>query len=119
MTINIGNTNGRRKPSTASRASCEAARVAGGVRAGARPNVINKVVFNSSTQPDCGPISPVSPWFDKGLTCAGREPRQGARARGEGGVKTPIPVKPLLEARSQNERLGQVIQAMAREAGFG
>src|SRR4029077_9036455 len=31
---------------------------------------------------------------------------------------TPIPVKLLLEASSQNERLGQVIQAMAREAGF-
>jgi len=60
----------------------------------------------------------VSPWFDKGLTCAGRNLAKARALVAKSGVKTPIPVKLLLEASSQTERLGQVIQAMAREAGF-
>ena len=36
----------------------------------------------------------------------------------QSGVKTPIPVKLLVQASSQQERLAQVVQAMAREAGF-
>jgi len=81
-------------------------------------DVINKVVFYNQVTPDCGPISPVSPWFDKSLKCPGRNLAKARQLVAKSGVKTPIPVKLMLEASSQTERLGQVIQAMAKEAGF-
>jgi peptide/nickel transport system substrate-binding protein len=60
----------------------------------------------------------VSPWFNRNLRCPGRDLAKARQLVQKSGVKTPIPVKLLVEASSQTVRLGQVIQAMAREAGF-
>jgi peptide/nickel transport system substrate-binding protein len=80
---------------------------------------INKVVFFDQFVPGCASISPVSKaWYPAGLKCPRRDlerARQLVRASGE---KTPVPVTLMLEASSQTERLGQVIQAMEDEAGF-
>jgi len=121
ITINSGNTDGTGKPFHPGKVKTplgEHPELREAFEAALDRNVINKVVFYNQVTPDCGPISPVSPWFDKGLTCAGRNLAKARALVAKSGVKTPIPVKLLLEASSQNERLGQVIQAMAREAGF-
>src|SRR3954451_14742491 len=52
------------------------------------------------------------------LQCPGRNLAPARQLVQKSGVKTPIPVKLLVQADSQQERLAQVIQAMAGEAGF-
>jgi peptide/nickel transport system substrate-binding protein len=121
ITINSGNTDGTGKtfhPGKVKTPLGEHPELREAFEAALDRNVINKVVFYNQVTPDCGPISPVSPWFDKGLQCPGRNLAKARQLVQKSGVKTPIPVKLLLEASSQTERLGQVIQAMAKEAGF-
>jgi peptide/nickel transport system substrate-binding protein len=121
ITINVGNTNGTGKPFHPGKVKtplAEHPELREAFEASLDRKVINKVAFYDQVTPDCGPISPVSPWFDKSLRCP---PRNLAKARElvrRSGVKTPIPVTLLVQAASQQERLGQVVQAMAKEAGF-
>jgi len=121
ITINTGNTEGTGKtfhPGKVKTPLAQHPELREAFEAALDRDVINKVVFYGQVTPDCGPISPVSPWFDKSLRCPGRDLAKARRLVAKSGVKTPIPVKLLLEASSQTERLGQVIQAMAKEAGF-
>jgi peptide/nickel transport system substrate-binding protein len=121
ITINTGNTDGTGKPFHPGKINTPLAKhpeLREAFEAALDRNVINKVVFYKQVTPDCGPISPVSPWYDPGLRCPGRDLAKARELVQQSGVKTPIPVKLLVEASSQTERLGQVIQAMAREAGF-
>jgi peptide/nickel transport system substrate-binding protein len=121
ITINTGNTDGTGKRFRPGRVRTPLARHAElreAFEASLDREVINKVVFYNQVTPDCGPISPVSPWFDRGRHCAPRDLAKARRLVARSGVKAPIPVKLLLPASSQQERLGQVVQAMAREAGF-
>jgi peptide/nickel transport system substrate-binding protein len=121
LTINVGNTDGTGKPFHPGKVSTPLAQhpeLREALEDSLDRNVINKVVFYDQVTPDCGPISPVSPWYDKSLRCPARNLAKARELVAKSGVKTPIPVKLLLEASSQNERLGQVIQAMAKEAGF-
>jgi peptide/nickel transport system substrate-binding protein len=81
-------------------------------------NVINKVAFYGQFIPDCGPTSPVSPWFNRSLQCPARNLAQARKLVRHSGLKTPIPVNMIIEASSESERLGEVIQAMEAQAGF-
>jgi peptide/nickel transport system substrate-binding protein len=81
-------------------------------------NGIAKVVYSNQVVPGCGPISPVSPWHDPGLKCPGRDLERAKKLVAESGVKAPIPVTMIINTDAVQLRLGQVIQAMAKEAGF-
>ncbi len=121
ITINSGNTDGTGKPFHPGKVSSplgEHPALREAFEASLDRNVISKVVFYNQVTPGCGPISPVSPWFDRTLRCPGRDLARARRLVAQSGVKTPIPVKLLVEASSQTVRLAQVIQAMAKEAGF-
>jgi peptide/nickel transport system substrate-binding protein len=121
ITINSGNTDGTGKPFHPGKVKTPLAEHPGlreALEDSLDRKVINKVVFYNQVTPDCGPISPISPWFDKSLRCPGRNLARARQLVKQSGVKTPIPVTLLLQASSQQERLGQVIQAMAKEAGF-
>jgi peptide/nickel transport system substrate-binding protein len=121
LTINTGNTDGIGKPFKRNKIDTPL---------GSHPelreafelaldrDVINKVVFYDEVVPGCGPVSPSSQWFDRSLRCPKRDVAHARVLVRESGVQTPVPVKLLVEANSQTERLGQVIQSMAKEAGF-
>jgi peptide/nickel transport system substrate-binding protein len=79
---------------------------------------INKVVFFDQFIAGCSSISPVSQWHDARLRCPGRDLEKARALVQRSGVKTPVPVKLMLENDQQQLRLAQVIQAMAGEAGF-
>lgn len=81
-------------------------------------NGIAKVVYSNQVEPGCGPISPVSPWRDPNLKCPARNLERAKQLVAESGVKTPIPVTMIVNTDAVGLRLGQVIQAMAKEAGF-
>jgi peptide/nickel transport system substrate-binding protein len=121
ITINTGNTDGTGKtfhPGKVKTPLGQHPDLREAFEASLDRNVINKVVFYNQVTPDCGPLSPVSPWYDKSLKCPARNLSRARQLVAQSGVKTPIPVKLLVQADSQQERLAQVIQAMAGEAGF-
>jgi peptide/nickel transport system substrate-binding protein len=83
--------------------------------------VINKVVFGGTTQPDCFPWSPSSPWYAaaKGLPCNLTADQKAAKAAfAKAGVSAPVPVKLMINNDAVAARLGQVIQAMEKPIGF-
>jgi peptide/nickel transport system substrate-binding protein len=121
LTINTGNTNGTGKtfhPGKVKTPLGTHPQLREAFEDALDREVINKVVFYNQVTPDCGPLSPVSPWYDKSLKCPARNLARARQLVQQSGVKTPIPVKLLVQADSQQERLAQVVQAMAAEAGF-
>jgi peptide/nickel transport system substrate-binding protein len=79
---------------------------------------INKVVFNGLYTPDCSPLPTQSPYRAANLTCSKHDVASAKKLIAQSGVKTPIPVTLLVTANATSERLGQVIQGMAKGAGF-
>jgi peptide/nickel transport system substrate-binding protein len=83
--------------------------------------VINKVVFGGTTQPDCFPWAPASPWYAaaKGLPCHLTASVSAAKAAfAKSGAKAPVTVKLMIGTDPIAARLGQVIQAMEKPIGF-
>ena len=121
LTINTGNTDGIGKPFRPGKVDTPLAQhpeLREAFELALDRDLINKVVLYNQVVPDCRPISPVSPWYDKSLKCPKRDLDRARELVKKSGVETPVPVKLLVEASSQTERLGQVIQAMEKEAGF-
>lgn len=81
-------------------------------------DVINKVVFNGLYDPDCSPLSRSSPYRPPHLHCPDRDIARARRLVGRSGAQRPVPVTLLVAAQPITERLGQVIQGMAADAGF-
>ncbi len=81
-------------------------------------NAINQVVYGGTKVPGCSPLSPASPWYTD-ITCAGQDVEQAKQIVAASGVATPVPVTLTIQAANdQQSKLGTVIQAMAKEAGF-
>jgi peptide/nickel transport system substrate-binding protein len=81
----------------------------------------NNVVFNGLNQPDCYPISPVSPWYvtTKGLDCNLHANVDLAKKLVKAsGFQTPIKVSLMIGTDPVAARVGQVIQAMEAKVGF-
>jgi peptide/nickel transport system substrate-binding protein len=78
---------------------------------------INKVVFDNQYIPDCSPISPESPWAVE-LDCTPFDVQGAKQLVADSGVDTPIPVELVTSNDAENVRLGEVIQSLAKKAGF-
>jgi peptide/nickel transport system substrate-binding protein len=80
-------------------------------------NVINKVVFGGNFTPGNQPVPPSSIYYDKSMPVPGRDVERAKALVKESGV-----ADPALELTVNNNptflRVGQVIQAMASEAGI-
>lgn len=82
-------------------------------------DTLNEVVFDGQYVADCTPISPDSPFYPTDLTCPKQDIAQAKQLVAGSGVDTPIDVALVVEAANdQAARLGQVLQGMAKEAGF-
>jgi peptide/nickel transport system substrate-binding protein len=118
ITLNLGNVKGTGEPfRTRDTPLARDARLREAFDLSLDREVISKVVFFDEVVPGCSAVSPVS-GLEPGLRCPGRDLARAKRLVEESGVKTPVRVPLLVEAQSQTIRLGEVIQAMAREAGF-
>lgn len=83
-------------------------------------DLINKVVFQGMYEPACGPVSPESA-IAPGVAasaCPKRDVAKAKRLLKAAGVKTPLRIELKTSTTPENSRLGQVVQAMAKEAGF-
>ncbi|MFJ6748989.1 ABC transporter substrate-binding protein [Streptomyces sp. NPDC091266] len=80
--------------------------------------LINKVVFQGMYAPACGPVSPESAVAPGAAHCPPRDLAGAKRLLKEAGVRTPVPLELKVSTSPEDSRLGQVVQAMAKEAGF-
>jgi peptide/nickel transport system substrate-binding protein len=119
LTINVGNKNGLGKPmETVGTPLAQHPELRQAFGLALDRNTINKVVFQGAYTPGCSPVSPVSPYFDKSVQCPARDVAKAKQLVAQSGVKPPIPVSLMLNTDAVTLRLGQVIQSMAKDAGF-
>ena len=119
ISINVGNKNGIGKPFenvgtplAAKRALRQAFELS------LDRKVINRVVFGGTVLPGCLPVPPASPYFDKRIKCPGRNVSRARSMIRSTGMSTPVHVRLMIGTNQEQARLGQVIQSMARDAGF-
>jgi peptide/nickel transport system substrate-binding protein len=119
LTVNVGNKNGLgEKYESVGTPLAEHKELRQALSLALDRDAINKVVFQGNFVPGCGPLSPVSPFFDKGVQCPKRDLAKAKQLVQQSGVPTPIPMRIMLNTDATTLRLGQTIQAMAKEAGF-
>ncbi|MGW1466636.1 ABC transporter substrate-binding protein [Streptomyces sp. NPDC002308] len=83
-------------------------------------DLLNTVVFQGMYEPACGPISPqsgIAPGV-KPEDCPKRDVAKAKELLKEAGVKLPVKVELKTSTTPEQGRVGQVLQAMVKEAGF-
>jgi peptide/nickel transport system substrate-binding protein len=81
-------------------------------------NAINKTVFNGLYQPDCSPLPLDSHFRAPGFQCPPTDVAKAKQLVAQSGVKTPVPVTLTTPNDATDLKLAQVIQNMAKQAGF-
>ncbi|MEV3858880.1 ABC transporter substrate-binding protein [Streptomyces sp. NPDC050095] len=118
ITLNVGNTDGiDQPPGRLDTPFGRDVRVREAFDLALDRRLINKVVFQDMYEPACGPVPPGTP-LSTPVTCPGRDVARAKRLLKEAGVKTPVPLELMINTTPEDNRLGQVVQAMAKEAGF-
>jgi peptide/nickel transport system substrate-binding protein len=79
---------------------------------------INQVVFNGEFVPGNQWISPRNPYYQEAFPVQKRDVAKAKALLKEAGVALPVPLELMTVTGPENTALGEVIQAMAGEAGF-
>ncbi|MFG2438187.1 ABC transporter substrate-binding protein [Streptomyces sp. NPDC048508] len=118
VTLNVGNAHGiDQKPGRVSTPFARDVRVREAFDLSLDRALINKIVFQDMYEPACGPVPPGTP-LSTPVTCPGRDVDKAKRLLKAAGVRTPVPLELMINTTPEDNRLGQVIQAMAKDAGF-
>jgi peptide/nickel transport system substrate-binding protein len=119
ITINLSNAAGATKaPGTVNTPLARSAQLRQAFELSLNRDAINKVVFNGLYEPDCSPLPTSSRYREPGATCPKPDLEKAKQLVSAAGVPTPVPVTLLVEASPISQRLGEVIQGMAKQAGF-
>lgn len=124
ITINLGNVDGVGKPGrtlAAPYASAMAtdARVRRAFEMSLDRAAINTVVFRGQYTPACGPISAASPFSsDAAQACPPHDPAAAKQLLASAGVTVPFKVSMIIANTPESQRLGEAIQAQAKDGGF-
>ncbi|WP_311969640.1 ABC transporter substrate-binding protein [Pseudomonas baltica] len=81
-------------------------------------DAINQVVFEGLYAPSAQPFPTSSPYYDKSLPIPARDVEQSKKLLAEAGVKLPLEVELKVANNPIAQQVGQIVQAMADEAGF-
>ena len=81
-------------------------------------DALNQVAWDGQYTPGCTPISPVSPFYDKSRKCPGRDVAKAKQLLAAAGLADGYSFELTIVNDPQQRRFGEVIQGMAREAGF-
>jgi peptide/nickel transport system substrate-binding protein len=79
---------------------------------------LNQVVWEGQYTPGCTPISPVSPFHDKGRKCPGRDVARAKKLLADAGLAGGYSFELTVQNEPPQRRVGEVIQQMVKEAGF-
>jgi len=123
ITVNIGNSKGLGKLPYANTgtAIAKSADLREAFEDALDRKVINKVVFGGTTNPDCFPVAPGTPWYaaTKGIPCDLTANVKAAKAAFARSGATPgVTVHLMIGTDPVAARLGQVIQSMEKPIGI-
>src|SRR5437660_91694 len=79
---------------------------------------LNQVVWDGLYTPGCTPIPPISVFFDKTRKCPARDVARAKKLLAEAGLAGGYAFDVTVINNPGERRVGEVIQQMAREAGF-
>ena len=79
---------------------------------------LNQVAYEGQNTVGCGPISPNSVFFDKSRACTKRDVARAKKLLADAGLASGYKLEMVIVNNPQQRRVGEVIQGMAREAGF-
>ncbi|MER7792361.1 ABC transporter substrate-binding protein [Streptomyces sp. NPDC097640] len=118
LTLNIGNTKGAGEPpGRIDTPIARDVRVREAFDLSLDRALINKIVFQGMYRPTCGPLPEGTP-YAAAADCPAADPAKARRLLRQAGVSTPVRVRLQVSTTPEDSRLGQVVQAMAKEAGF-
>jgi peptide/nickel transport system substrate-binding protein len=79
---------------------------------------LNQVAWDGLYTPGCTPIPPISVYFDKSLKCPARDVARAKKLLADAGLAGGYGFEMVIVNNPRERRVGEVIQQMAREAGF-
>ena len=79
---------------------------------------INQVAWEGQYTPGCGPLPPNSPYFDKSRKCSTRDVARAKKLLADAGFAGGYVFELTIVNNPQERRMGEIIQGMAKEAGF-
>jgi peptide/nickel transport system substrate-binding protein len=118
ITLNVGNVHGiGRRPGKPHSPFAGDPRIREAFSLSLDRSLINRIVFQGMYDTACGPIAP-SGELGTPTRCPGRDLARARALLKQAGVKGEVPVELTVSTTVEDLRLGQVVQAMAKEAGF-
>jgi peptide/nickel transport system substrate-binding protein len=119
MTINLRNKTGKTQPAgDLGTPLANDPRVREALDLSLDREAINQVAWDGQYTPGCGPIAPVSPFYDKSRKCPARDLAKAKQLLAAAGLASGYAFELTIVNDPQQRRFGEVIQSMAREAGF-
>jgi len=119
LTINLHNKNGKNTPPVdLGTPLANDPRVREALELSIDREALNQVVWEGQYTPGCTPISPVSPFYDKGRRCPTRDVAKAKKLLADAGLAGGYSFELTIVNDPQQRRVGEVIQGMATEAGF-
>jgi peptide/nickel transport system substrate-binding protein len=79
---------------------------------------LNQVAWEGQYTAGCGPLPPNSPFFDKSRQCSTRDVARAKKLLADAGLAGGYAFEMVIVNNPQERRMGEIIQGMAKEAGF-
>src|SRR3989454_8519623 len=119
ITINIRNKNGKTSPpGDLGTPLANDPRVREALDLSIDREALNQVAWDGQYTPGCAPIAPISPFHDKSRKCPTRDVARAKKILADAGLAGGYGFEMTIVNNPQQRRVGEVIQGMAREAGF-
>ncbi len=119
VTINLHNKNGKTQaPGNLGTPLANDPRVREAFDLSIDRDALNQVAWDGLYTPGCTAIAPNSPFADKGRKCPGRDVARAKKLLADAGLAGGYAFEMVIVNNPQQRRVGEVIQGMAREAGF-
>jgi peptide/nickel transport system substrate-binding protein len=119
ITINLHNKNGKNTPPVdLGTPLANDPRVREALELSIDRQALNQVAWEGQNTPDCTPISPVSPFYDRSRKCPARDVARAKKLLADAGLAGGYSFELTVTNDPQQRRVGEVIQGMAGEAGF-
>jgi peptide/nickel transport system substrate-binding protein len=119
ITINLHNKNGKNTPPVdLGTPLANDPRVREALDLSIDREALNQVAWDGQYTPGCTPVSPVSPFYDKGRKCPTRDIAKAKKLLADAGLAGGYSFEMTITNDPQQRRVGEIIQGMAKEAGF-
>ncbi len=119
ITINLHNKNGKNTPPVnLGTPLANDPRVREALDLSIDREALNQVAWDGQYTPGCTPVSPVSPFYDKSRRCPIRDVAKAKKLLADAGLAGGNSFEMTVVNDPQQRRVGEVIQGMAKDAGF-